>query len=165
MSLARVAAAAALTAAFTLFAVTAVYAKPLVVVTLSQATVVTAADGTSHLAVLDGGTPIAKGVVIRYTISAKDTGSDPASRLELTGHVPPGTAFAAGSVRGPGGHAEFSLDAKTFSAHPMVAVKNAAGDVVMQPADPAQYVLIRWIKDGPLAAASTAGFAYDVQVQ
>jgi uncharacterized repeat protein (TIGR01451 family) len=103
--------------------------------------------------------------VIRYTINAKDTGSDAARRLELTGHVPAGTAFVAGSVHGPGGHAEFSLDAKTFSAHPMVAVKNAAGDVVMQPADPAQYVLIRWIKDGPLAAASLAGFAYDVRLQ
>jgi uncharacterized repeat protein (TIGR01451 family) len=158
------AAAAALIAALPLFAATAAFAKPVVVVTLAQATVVTAADGTSHVAVLDANTAIGSGVAIRYTVSAKDVGTDPARGLVLTGHVPQGTAFTPGSVRGPGGRAEFSLDGKSFSARPMVTVKTPAGDV-LQPADPALYVMIRWTKDAPLDAKSIAAFSYDVHVK
>jgi uncharacterized repeat protein (TIGR01451 family) len=161
----RVRIAAAFIATLEFLYATVAFAKPAVVVTLSQATVITSADGTSHVVGLDANVAVNRGVVIRYTISAKDTGVDPARRLQLTGHVPPGTAFVAGSMRGPGGHTEFSLDGKTFSAHPLVAVRNAAGTVVMQPADPAQYVLIRWIKDGPLAPAAAVAFTYDVQVR
>jgi uncharacterized repeat protein (TIGR01451 family) len=165
MTYARAAATVALIAALPVLAATAALAKPVVVITLAQATVVSAADGTSHLAPLDGSTPIASGVVIRYTISAKDTGTDAARGLELSGHVPSGTTFVVGSIHGPAGHAEFSLDGKSFSAQPMVAVKNPAGDVVMQPADPALYVMIRWTKNGPLVAQTSTAFTYDVKVK
>jgi len=154
----------ALSAILPLLSSTAAFAKPIVVLTLSQATVQTAADGVSHLAALNDTVPVARGVAIRYTISAKDLGSDPARHLALTGHVPAGTAYVQGSVRGPGGHAEFSLDGKSFSAHPMITVKTAAGDVI-EPADAALYVMVRWVKDGPLAAKSVTAFSYDVQVQ
>ncbi len=164
MTNARLAATAFLLAAVLFLASTPAWAKPVVVVTLSQGTVVTAADGTTHLAGMDAAGPIGRGVIIRYTITAKDTGTDVARRLELTGHIPLGTAFAPDSIHGPGGRAEFSLDGKVFSAHPMVTVKTATGDV-LQPADPALYVMVRWIKDGPLAAATTSSFSYDVLVK
>jgi hypothetical protein len=158
------AATASLIAILTVSAVSAAYAKPVVVVTLSQTTVVTASDGSQHFAALTDGVPVVRGTVIRYTVNAKDTSADPARRLALVGHVPSGTAYAPGSLRGPGGHAEFSLDGTSFSAHPMVAVKTAAGDV-MQPADPAQYVMVRWVKDAPLEAKSSTAFFYEVQVK
>jgi uncharacterized repeat protein (TIGR01451 family) len=162
MKFARAAVAAAIVGA--ILSVAPALAQPAVDVTLSQATVVTAADGTSHLVPLDGGVTVARGTLIRYTISAKDNGADPARRLALTGHIPPGTVFAPGSVRGPGGQAEYSLDGKSFSAHPMVAKATPAGEV-MVPADPALYVMIRWIKDGPLAAKASIAFSYDVQLK
>ena len=160
----RGAIAAFLIALLSLCSAAAALAKPAVVVTLTQAAVVTAADGSTHLAQLDGSTPVDSGLTIRYTVRAKDNGSDPARRLALAGHIPQGTAFAPGSVSGPGGHAEFSLDGKSFSAHPMVTVKTPGGDVV-QPADPAQYVMIRWLKDGPLEAKTSTGFSYEVRVK
>jgi uncharacterized repeat protein (TIGR01451 family) len=161
MTHARAAAILTVTLAFT---ATAAFAKPVVVVTLAQATVVTAADGTQHLAALTDDVPVGRGTAIRYTISAKDTGSEPARQLALTGHVPSGTAYTPSSLRGPGGHAEFSLDGKTFSAHPMVSVKTPAGDV-MQPADPASYVVVRWVKDAPLDANAGTSFSYEVRVK
>jgi hypothetical protein len=157
-------ATAALIALLPLLAATAVFAKPVVVVTLSQATVVTSADGTQHLAPLTGSVPVTHGTAILYIVSAKDIGSDSARRLALTGRIPEGTAFTAGSLRGHGGHAEYSLDGKTFAARPMVAVKTSSGDV-MEPADPAQYVVVRWIKDSPLEPQSSAAFTYEVQVK
>ena len=164
MTYTRAAGVLALIAALPLFATAVAIAKPVVAITLAQATVVTAADGTSHLAALDGSTAIGSGVVIRYTVTAKDAGSDPARKLVLAGHVPSGTALRPGSVRGSGGHAEFSLDGKSFSTRPMVAVKTPAGDV-MQPADPALYVMIRWLKDIPLAPQTSTAFSYDVIVK
>jgi uncharacterized repeat protein (TIGR01451 family) len=158
------AAAAILTAVLPALAATAAIAKPVVVVTLAQATVVTAADGAEHVAALTDNVPVTRGTAIRYTVSAKDTGTDPARRLALTGRVPSGTAYTPGSLRGPGGHAEYSLDGKTFSAHPMVAVKTSAGSV-LQPADPAQYVVVRWVKDAPLDANTSTGFSYEVRVK
>lgn len=158
------AAAALFIAALPLFAAAAAVAKPVVVVTLAQATVVTAADGTSHLAPLDGSAPVGSGTAIRYTVSAKDTGTDAARGLALSGRIPEGTAFTPGSVRGPGGHAEFSLDGKSFSPRPMVKVQTPAGEI-MQAADPGQYVMIRWVKDGLLDAKSSIAFSYDVRVK
>lgn len=143
---------------------TTAWAKPAVVITLAQATVATAADGTSHLVPLDANVAIARGSTIRYTVSAKDVGSDAARGLALCGHIPAGTAFVAGSVRGPGGHAEYSLDGKTFSARPMVA-KDTPGGSVLEPADPSRYVMVRWVKDAPLEAAAAVSFSYDVIVQ
>jgi uncharacterized repeat protein (TIGR01451 family) len=139
-------------------------AKPLITVTLSQAMVITGADGGVHLTAPDTSAPVAHGAVIRYTVSAKDVGTDEARRLQLLGHIPAPTAFVPGSVHGPGGHAEFSLDGKTFSAQPMIAKTTPAGSS-MVPADPSAYVMVRWTKDAPLEANSSAGFSYDVRVK
>jgi uncharacterized repeat protein (TIGR01451 family) len=158
------AAAAVFIATLPLCAAAAAVAKPVVVVKLVQASVVTAPDGSSHLAPLDGSTPVGSGAAIRYTVSAKDTGTDAARGLALTGRIPEGTAFTPGSVRGPGGHSEFSLDGKSFSTRPMVKVNTPAGEV-MQPADPGQYIMIRWVKDGPLDAKSSTAFSYDVRIK
>jgi uncharacterized repeat protein (TIGR01451 family) len=145
-------------------AATSAFAQPTVAITLSQATVSTAADGTAHVAALETGIALAHGAVIRYTITAKDNGSEAARRLALTGHVPAGTSFSPGSVRGPGGHAEFSLDGKSFAAHPMIAKGTPAGDI-MVPAGTDAYVMVRWIKDGPLAAQTSTAFSYDVTLK
>lgn len=131
---------------------------------LAQATVVTAADGTTHLAPLEGDTPVARGAVIRYTVTAKDTGTDAARHLALTGRIPSATAFVPGSIHGLGGHADYSLDGKTFAVRPMVATTTPTG-TVMVPADPGQYVMVRWTMDGALAPAASASFSYDVRLK
>jgi len=135
-----------------------------VAVTLAQATVVTAADGTSHVTPLAAGVAVERGGLIRYTITAKNSGTDPARRLVLTGRIPAGTAFVEGSLHGAGGHAEYSLDSSSFSAQPMVTKTTPSGTTTV-PADPSDYVMVRWIKDGALAAAAASAFSYDVRLK
>src|SRR5450631_1558183 len=94
------AATASLIAILTVSAVSAAYAKPVVVVTLSQTTVVTAADGSQNFAALTDGVPVVRGTVIRYTVNAKDTSADPARRLALVGHVPSEIGRASCRERG-----------------------------------------------------------------
>ena len=164
MTCARTGMAFALSALLPLLLNTAAFAKPIVVLTLSQASVQTTADGVAHLAALDDSVPVASGVAIRYTISAKDVGTDPARRLALAGRIPAGTTYSIDSIHGSGGHAEFSLDGKTFATHPVVVVRSAGAQTTVA-ADPAQYVLIRWVKDAPLVAKTSTAFSYDVIVK
>jgi hypothetical protein len=154
-----------LTIIFALLTVSAAFAKPVVLVALAQASVTTAPDGSVHLAPLEDSVSVAGGTIIRYTVSAKDVGSEPARHLALVGRIPAGTTYSDQSIHGSGGHAEFSLDGKTFAAHPVVVVRSASGAQTTVAADPAQYILIRWVKDTPLLAKASTAFSYDVIVK
>jgi len=153
-----------LTIIFALLTDSAAFAKPVVLVALAQASVTTAPDGSVHLAPLEDSVSVAGGTIIRYTVSAKDVGSEPARHLALVGRIPAGTTYSDQSIHGSGGHAEFSLDGKTFATHPVVVVRSAGAQTTVA-ADPAQYVLIRWVKDAPLVAKTSTAFSYDVIVK
>jgi len=148
------------------FGMTPAFAKPLVALTLVGVIAEKDAAGKSIMVPVESVQP-KPGDAIHYTITASNTGSDAARAFVSQGRIPAGTAYEAGSstIAAPG-HIEFSLDAgKTWSAKPMVAVKNADGTTVMKPADPAAYTNIRWASGKELAAHASAAYSYVVIVK
>lgn len=152
------------TALFACIAGTALAAShPIVKLQLSGAMIAGSGDKTTA-------TPLDKvqlkaGDLVRYTIAAKNAGSSPAVSLHTVGPVPSRTQYVAGSATRPGGaKLEYSLDGKTFSAKPMVEVNTGHG-TVKKPADPAQYVALRWIAAKPLSPKGTILYSYEVRVK
>lgn len=125
------------------------------------------------LAISDGktvATPVAKSVlkqgdIVRYTILAINAGGKAAVALATVGPVPQKMEYVGGSASHPtGANVEYSLDGKIFSAQPMVVVNTPKGPV-KKPADPAQYVAIRWTAQHPLAPKTRLRYTYEVRVK
>lgn len=125
------------------------------------------------LAIADGktlATPVEKSVlkrgdVVRYTIVAVNAGSKPAVALSTIGPVPQRLEYIAGSAsRSAGAAVEFSLDGKSFSAQPTVTVNTSRGPVE-KPANPDQYVAVRWTALHPLAPKAHVRYTYEARVK
>ena len=140
-------------------------AKPSVTLKLSGSIVGKAADGRPTLTPVEEAAP-KSGDEIEYDIAASNAGTTPALHLVPVGKIPAGTAYVAGSAKGAGAHAEFSLDnGKTWSATPTVTVKDANGTTVVKKADPSLYTAVRFVGDGALAAHRSAVYSYEVRVK
>lgn len=108
---------------------------------------------------------VQRGSVIRYTITATNSGSDPARKLTCVGKVPNGTEFVSGSAKAPGAKVEYSLDAgRTWSATPTYEVRSATG-LAVRYSDPRRYSRVRFIVDKPLAPHAVAQYSYEVRVK
>ncbi|MGB8267506.1 MAG: hypothetical protein WCE44_14350 [Candidatus Velthaea sp.] len=141
-------------------------AKPVVALKLVGMLLEKDASGKSIAVPVESAQP-KPGESIRYTVTASNTSGDVARTFVPQARIPAGTAYEPGSsvVAAPG-HNEFSVDGgKTWSAKPMVAVKNADGTIVMKPADPASYTNIRWISGKDLSAHASASYTYVVDVK
>ncbi|HEX3462702.1 MAG TPA: hypothetical protein VHS78_01445 [Candidatus Elarobacter sp.] len=140
-------------------------AKPSVTLKLTGSLVTKASDGHTTL------TPVEKtqpktGDAIQYDIVAANGGDSAALRLVPVGRIPAGTAYVDGSAKGARAHAEFSLDGgKTWSAVPMVRVRQPDGTTVVKKADPALYTTVRFVTDGAIAPHATAAYVYEVRVK
>ncbi len=140
-------------------------AKPNVTLKLSGSLVTQAADGTSTLIPVEQIQP-KTGDAIRYEIVASNAGDSPALRLLPVGKIPAGTAYVDGSAKAPRAHAEFSLDGgKTWSATPMVKVRQPDGTTLLKKADPSLYTAVRFVTDGAIAPHQTAAYRYEVRVK
>lgn len=82
------------------------------------------------------------GDVLRYKVSAENTGAVPVSGLAVTQPVPAGTVYVAHSAEtGSNGIIPvYSLDGRQFSAQPVQAGPNG----VSRPAAPEAYAALRW---------------------
>ena len=106
-----------------------------------------------------------RGDLVRYSIVAVNAGGKAAVALSTIGPVPQRTQYVGGSASQPAGATmEFSLDGKTFSAHPTIVVNTPRGPV-QKPAPPEQYVAIRWTADKALAPKGRARYSYEVRVK
>lgn len=105
------------------------------------------------------------GDLVRYTILAKNGGSAAAVALQTVGPIPVKTQYVAGTASHPNGvKLVYSLDGKAFSAQPMVEVKTDHG-MVKKPADPSQYVALKWIASRALPPKGTFSYSYEVRVK
>ena len=140
-------------------------AKPSVTLKLSGSIVGKAADGRPTLTPVDEAAP-KSGDEIEYDIAASNAGTTPALHLVPVGKIPAGTAYVAGSAKGVGAHAEFSLDnGKTWSATPTVTVKDASGATLVKKADPSLFTAVRFVSDAGLAPHRSAVYRYEVRVK
>jgi uncharacterized repeat protein (TIGR01451 family) len=142
------------------------FAKPTVALKLVGVILEKDASGKVTPVPVDS-TPAKPGESIRYTITASNTSGEVAKKFTPEGGIPSGTQYEPGSsvVAAPG-HIEFSLDnGKTWSAKPMVRVKQPDGSMAMKPADPATYTNLRWISGKDLAAHASTSYTYVVIVK
>jgi uncharacterized repeat protein (TIGR01451 family) len=100
---------------------------------------------------------------VRFVIEARNDGTSPAVKLTPSDVIPAHMAYVPGSAKDGDATVEFTLDGKTWSAHPTVAVKTAKG-VVKKPADPSQYKAIRWVSRVSLAAHHSFTYSFEAQV-
>lgn len=141
-------------------------ARPTLSLTMSAATVTRTADGREVDAPLGASTALRPGTVVRYTIDARNAGPDAARALRPQALVPRGTAFVEASDRGPAAASvEFSVDGKTWSAHPTIVVRDPSGAATTVPAPASRYTAIRWVLAQPLAAGTGDRFSYEVAVR
>jgi uncharacterized repeat protein (TIGR01451 family) len=140
-------------------------AKPTVTLKLTGSVVTKAADGHTTL------TPVEKvslkpGDEVEYDIVASNAGDSAALRLVPMGKIPAGTSYVDGSAKSPRARAEFSLDGgKTWSATPMVTVKQPDGTTIVKKADPSLYTAVRFLTTGPVPAHGSAAYTYEVRVK
>jgi len=145
---------------------TSAFAKP--TVALKLAGVLLEKDASGKITAQPVESAAAKsGDAIRYTITAANTSGEVAKKFVSEGRIPNGTQYEPGSstIAAPG-HIEFSLDhGKTWSAKPMVRVKQPDGSMALKPADPTAYTNIRWVSGKDLAAHTSVSYTYLVLVK
>ena len=105
------------------------------------------------------------GDIVRHTIDATNSGNEAALDLTPVEIIHPGEMLVAGSVHGPASHVEYTLDGKSWSAHPMIKARQPDGKVTTKPADPSQYTALRWRMTSPLPAHKAVSFSYEVRVK
>jgi uncharacterized repeat protein (TIGR01451 family) len=120
----------------------------------------------SALVPLDKTTVVNPGEILDWTITSENTGSSAALEYKAVGHIPKGTTFVAGSAKADGAKAVYSIDGgKSYSAQPMIEVKQADGSVKQVTAPVAMYTEIRYEWADPLAKGGKLSAAYKVQVK
>jgi uncharacterized repeat protein (TIGR01451 family) len=111
------------------------------------------------------GLTLHQGDVVEYAIDAANAGDDAALGFSTLGPVPAHTEFVAGSAHAAQpARIEYSIDGKTWSAHPMQLVKTAQG-MQRKPAPPSAYVSVRFTAIKPLAAKAAFHYTYEVTVK
>lgn len=107
--------------------------------------------------------PLQAGERVRFVLEARNDGSTPALRLTPSDPIPAHMSYVAGTAQDGSATVEFTLDGKTWSARPMVAVKTPKG-VVKRAADPSLYKAIRWVTHTALPAHKAFTYSFVAQV-
>jgi uncharacterized repeat protein (TIGR01451 family) len=141
--------------------------KPQVELNLVAQTQVKDAKGQIAWQPLDSKVSVQPGTALRFEVKANNLGDRPAEGFALTQPVPQGMEYKAGTaVSNAKAEVVFSIDnGKTFVATPVVSVKQADGQVAMQPAPVASYTHVRWNFKQALAAKAQQQMAYEVRVK
>ncbi len=137
-------------------------ATPKVALQLSDA-LVTVSDGKTVAGPVDR--PVKSGDILRYTIVAKNVGSAPAYQLAPIGQIPERMTFMHLISAPAGAVVTYTLDSKTWSAHPTITVKDKDGKTVTKPAPLDLYRAVRWTLTHPLAVKASDSFVYEVRVK
>ena len=105
------------------------------------------------------------GDVVEYSIDATNGGDQAAIGFSSVGPVPAHMQYVSGSAHAAQpASIEYSIDGKTWSAHPMQVVKTAHGEQ-RKPAAPNTYVSVRFTAQRALAPKATYHYSYEVIVK
>ena len=136
-------------------------ARPEVKIELSAAV-----ERDSALVPLDKATEVKPGEILDWTIVSENSGNAAALEYKTVGHIPRGTTFVADSAKADGAKTVYSIDnGKTYSARPMIEVKQADGSVKQVPAPVSAYTEVRYEWADPLAQGSKLSASYKVRVK
>ena len=125
-----------------------------------------AVERDSKLLPLEKSTVVNPGEILDWTIDSENSGNAPARAYQAIGHIPQGTTFIADSAKAEGAHTVYSIDkGKSFSAQPMIEVKQTDGSTKQVPAPVSMYTEIRYEWADPLAAGGKLSAAYTVRVK
>ena len=125
-----------------------------------------AVERDSKLMPLEKSTVVNPGEILDWNIAAENTGNAAALEYKTVGHIPRGSEFVAGSAKADGAKALYSIDGgKSFSAQPMIEVKQDDGSVKRVPAPVSMYTEIRYEWSDPLAQGGKLFASYKVRVK
>ena len=110
-----------------------------------------------------GNKNVGAGDRVRFVIEARNSGSSPALHLTPSDPIPSRMTYVSGSARDGNSTVQFTVDGKTWSAHPTVRVKTSNG-IVSKPAEPSMYKAIRWVTHMPLPANHSFTYSFEAQV-
>lgn len=109
-------------------------------------------------------TTVVPGAEVIYTITAKNTGTQPADNIVVTNPVPNQTEYIDGSAFGAGTNITFSVDAgKTFDKAKNLTVKDKAGKTRTATAE--DYTHVRWTFQFDLQPGQEAPVWYRTRVK
>ena len=109
-------------------------------------------------------TTVVPGSEVIYTITAKNTGAEPAEQIVVTNPVPPETVYVRGSATGAGTVITFSVDGgMSWDVPARLTVTGPDGKP--RPAVAEDYTHVRWTFAESLAPARQAPVAYRARVK
>jgi len=115
---------------------------------------------------LEKTTVVNPGEILDWTITAANDGNAAAFEYKTVGQIPQGTVFVADSAKAQGAKALYSIDGgKSYSAQPMIEVKQADGSIKRMPAPVAMYTQIRYEWADSLAQGGKLSASYKVRVK
>ena len=125
----------------------------------------TVARSSGNVAIEKAGS-VNPGEVINYTITSDNSGTSAAREYKTVGPIPAGTSYVDGSAKAEGASAMYSIDgSKSFSAQPMIDVRQPDGSLKKVAAPVSMYTHVRFAWSAPLAAASHSTASYRVRVK
>ena len=123
-------------------------------------------ERNSALVPLDKSMVVNPGEILDWTIVSENSGNAAALEYKTVGHIPHGTTFVAESAKADGAKTVYSIDGgKSYSAQPMIEVKQADGSVKRLPAPVSMYTEIRYEWADPLAQGGKLTASYKVRVK
>ena len=109
-------------------------------------------------------TSVVPGTEVIYTITARNTGTEPASNVVVNNPVPAQTMYVDGSAFGADTVITFSVDGgKTYDAAAKLTVKDATG--ISRAATPEDYTHVRWTLQIDLQPGQQADVWYRTRVK
>ena len=109
-------------------------------------------------------TSVVPGTEVIYTITAKNTGTEPADNIVVTNPVPKETVYVDGSAFGAGANITFSVDGgKSYAKAETLTVKDKAGKP--RPATAKDYTHVRWTFQFNLQPGQEAPVWYRARVK
>ena len=109
-------------------------------------------------------TTVVPGTEVIYTITAKNTGNEPADNIVVTNPVPKETVYVDGSAFGAGTSITFSVDGgKSFDQAKNLVIKDKAGKFRTAKAE--DYTHVRWTLQFNLQPGQEAPVWYRVRVK
>ncbi len=107
---------------------------------------------------------IIPGTEVIYTITARNTGNEPADNVVVTNPVPAQTVYLDGSAFGAGTNITFSVDSgKSYNTANNLTVKDATGNPRAATAE--DYTHVRWTLQFSLQPGQEAPVWYRVRVK
>lgn len=106
------------------------------------------------------------GDVIRYTLTAVNSGTQPAYEAEIVDPIPEGTEYFIGSASGDGMTITYSIDdGNFFQPQPITyEFRNPDGTIEKRPAAPDMYTHIKWLVTKPIQPRSSVSATFRVRV-